>query len=177
MTPDVDMQFEVSDKVVHPKHGAGQIVDVEQLDLMAGFTYYYVITFNGQGLTVRVPVRKAGEIGVRPIMSDAKLATVLNTLRSLPAELPDDYKARQSQIRERMRSGKPLQLAEAVRDLFWHRELAYLTKVDSELMSKAREVLAQEMAYATNSEVAEINARIDAALEGAKARAVEELPA
>lgn len=166
----VSLPYAVNDKVVHPKHGAGEITGVEQLDLIQGFRHYYVINIFGKELTVRIPVRKADELGLRPIMSAEVMNQVLNTLRALPNALPEDYKERQNLVRKRLKTGEPQELAAVVRDLFWHGELAHLTKVDKDLLADARETLVEEMACAMELKPIEVATRIDAALNGALVR-------
>ena len=158
------MQFSVGQKVIHPRYGVGRIINVEHQELVEGFKHYYVIKIPDKRLTVRVPMRKTDELGVRPVMSRAKLARVLDTLRSMPRQLPEDSKERQTRIREKLRTGRPIQIAKAVRDLTWHKRLAHFTKPDSDLLSRGRELLAAEIALVTDSEVADVNKTIDAAL-------------
>lgn len=170
-------EFAVSDKVVHPQHGAGQITGVEHQELMAGFKHYYVIDIHDKDLTVRVPVRKADELGIRRIMSSTELAEALNILRGLPQLLPDDYKKRQAQVQKRLLTSSPLRLAEVIRDLFWHGELDHLTKTDERLLKEGRDKLAAEMAFAIDSDLSGIMERIDAALKRADVGSVRAVAA
>ena len=163
------MKFAVGDKVVHPQHGFGQIAGLERLDLVEGFERYYVIEILDQGLTVHVPVCKAEELGIRPIMSHAKLVYVLEALCGKPCQLSEDYRERQALIRERLAVGGPLRIAEIVRDLTWHERRAHLTKADSELLTKGLRLLAAEIAIVTDTEVADAKQTIDTALTPAKA--------
>jgi CarD family transcriptional regulator len=158
------MEFSVGDKVVHPRCGFGQVVGLERLDLVDGFERYYAIRIPDQGLTVHVPVRKAVELGVRPVMSRAKLARVLDMLRGKPRLLSEDYKERQAWIRERLEAGSPLRIAEIVRDLTWHERRAHLTKADSDLLARGRQFLSAEIALVTNTDVADAKHAIDVAL-------------
>jgi CarD family transcriptional regulator len=164
------MQFSVGDKVVHPHYGPGWIASVERWESTDGEKSYYVIEIPGQGLTVRIPVRKANEMGMRPAMSPSTLSQVLSTLCSRPRELPDDYKERQEQIDAEVRTGQVMQLAEAVRDLSWHRERAHLTKRDSDLLKQGQALLAAEMALVSGDDISDsielIESTITAAMAG-----------
>ena len=164
MTQNTSLQYAVSDKIVHPHYGAGTITGVEQLDLIAGYERYYVIDMFEKQLTVRVPVRKVDELGIRKVMSSEILDRVLNTLRDIPDPLPEEYKTRQSEVRKRLQAGQPLETAAVVRDLFWHGQLDHLTKTDVVLLDQGRNLLAVEMALASDSDIAVVHQRIDAAL-------------
>lgn len=158
------MEFAVGDKVMCPNRGAGTIVGVEHQELVEGFEHYYVIEIHSQRLILRVPIRKMKELGVRPVMPQDELTRVWDTLRKPPRRLVDDFKERQEQIRQELRSGKPLEIAKAVRDLTWREQYAYLTKADSGLLAQGRGLLADEMALVMDKEVVEAEQMIDAAL-------------
>jgi RNA polymerase-interacting CarD/CdnL/TRCF family regulator len=94
-------------------------------------------------------------MGMRPAISPSSLPQVLSTLRSRPRELPDDYKERQEQIDAEVKTGEVMQLAQAVRDLTWHRERAHLTKRDSDLLKQGQELLAAEMALVSGDDISD----------------------
>ncbi len=167
------MEFSVGDKVVHPHHGPGQITGVEHRELLDGKKRYYVIEIPSMQLTVRVPRHKVDHVGVRPAMSHAKVARVLDTLRSRPGQLPKDHKERQESVWEKIRTSRPILTAEAVRDLTWRSQYAHLTKKDSELLKRGQDYLAAEMALVSDSEVSEASAKIESALAVAMAARME----
>jgi len=149
------MEFSVGDHVVHPKYGAGKITGAEQIDLVKGFEHYYAIEIEEKGLIVRVPVRKMDELGVRPVMAQSRLKRVLDTLRGAPRQLSADYKIRQAGTKEKLRTGRPLKIAEVVRDLTWHKRQKNLSGTESRLLDRGRELLAIEMALVTDTKPAE----------------------
>ena len=163
------MQFSVGDKVVHPHHGPGSVVKIERRELLDGAKRYYVIEIPGQRLTLHVPVRKAGEIGIRLAMSQSRFPRVLGLLRSRPHLLPKDYKERQEQIGAKLKTGRVMQLARVVRDLTWHRKLAHLTKTDTDCLKQGRELLAAEMALVSGDAVSDASKLIEATLIAAMA--------
>lgn len=161
------MQFSIGDKIVHPHRGPGRIVDVEQREFLEGVKRYYVIEIPVYGMTVHVPVRRAVELGVRSAMPRAKIARVLDILRSKPHRLAKDYKERQEIVWEKIKTGSPIATAEAVRDLTWRRHRAHLTKKDSELLKRGQDFLAAEMALVLDTDVSEANESIESALDAA----------
>jgi CarD family transcriptional regulator len=167
------MEFAVGDKVVHPHHGPGQVTGLEHREFLDGKKRYYVIEIPAMELTVRVPRRRVDHVGVRPAMSRAKVARVLETLRSEPDLLPHDHKERQESVWEKIRTSRPIPTAEAVRDLAWRSQYAHLTKKDSELLKRGQDFLAAEIALVSDSEVSEACERIDAALAMATAARME----
>lgn len=140
------MDYSIGDKVMHPRHGGGTVTAIEEVELVEGFERYYAIEIPEHSMTLHIPMRKADELGIRPVMRESKLERVLETLRSLPKELADNYKARQAAIRKRLDTGRPLQVAGAVRDLYWRQEQDSLTQVDTKLLNRARDILSAEIA-------------------------------
>lgn len=158
------MDFSVGDKVLYASRGAGTIIALEHQELVDGFEDYYVIEMRSQRLTLRIPVRMMGELGVRQVMRRDELSIVWETLKGIPQSLPDDFKERQEQIKQRLRTGRPLDIVEAVRDLSWRELQAYLTKADSRLLARSRELLADELALVLDKENAEVEQMLDEAL-------------
>ncbi len=144
------MEFSVGDQVVHPKHGVGQITGQEQLQLVEGFENYFVIDVGNRGLVVRVPIRKMEELGVRPIMTQSKLPRIMDTLRDTPYRLSANFKARQSQAKEKIKTGRPLKIAEVVRDFSWRKHRKSLSAADARLLDQSLTLLSAEIAMVTN---------------------------
>jgi CarD family transcriptional regulator len=165
------MQFSVGDKVVHPHHGPGLIVSMERKELLDGKKRYYVIEIPTKELTVYVPRRAVDQVGVRPAMSQARLAIVLDRLESKPLNLPEDYKERQEAVWEKLKPGRAMQTAEVVRDLSWHKERAHLTRKDSELLARGTRWLAAEMALVSGADISDVEQTIETALAVAMATA------
>jgi CarD family transcriptional regulator len=159
------MQFSIGDLVVHPHHGPGRITGIEYKELSDGPRNYYVIEIPNQGLTVHVPGRNIDQIGMRRAMPEATLLRVLDTLQAKPHLLPTDYKERQEQVWKQLRTGRPLMVARAIRDLTWHERVEHLTKKDSELLKRGVDMLAGEMALITGTDLAEAQQRIRAAID------------
>jgi CarD family transcriptional regulator len=161
------MQFSVGDKVVHPHHGPGQIIGVERREFLDGKKLYYEITIPAEELSVYLTSAAMTKIGVRPAMHLARLARVLAKLESQPDYLPDDFKKRQDLVCEKLNTGRVMQVAEAIRDLAWHKKRDHLTKRDTDLLAQGKNRLASEMALVSGAEVSDMVTRIDDTLAAA----------
>ncbi len=169
------MEFSVGDKVMHPRFGAGKITGETHRELVKGFEHYFVIEVIYTGATAYVPMCKMTELGVRRVMSQTKISQVLSILRGMPVVLSSDYKQRQAGVQEKLRTCRPVQVAEAVRDLTWHRERKHLTQKDEALLNQGRELLASEIALATDVQVSDAQETIDTMLQVALTRVHDEL--
>lgn len=148
-------QYAINDTIVHPTHGIGRIVDIKHEELVEGFEHFYVIEVPEKSMIIHIPMRKMEKVGIRPTMSSAVFPQVLEALRSQPETLPDDYKTRQKDIRNRLTLGLPVDVAEVVRDLTWHEKRMGLTKADSDLLSKGLTLLADEIAVIQSIDTAD----------------------
>ena len=81
------MQFEIGDQVVHPQHGVGQVVKLEDKEFESGvIRRYYEISMKG-GSTIWVPV-DLGTVGLRKPAGRSEIARCRKILTSRPAPLP-----------------------------------------------------------------------------------------
>ena len=101
------------------------------------------------------------DMGVRPAMSRARLPRVFARLQDEPRILPDDYKVRQEEVWEQLRTGRIMLLAEVLRDLSWHEEREHLTKKDAEYLARAKDRLVAELALVSGTEASDMEKRID----------------
>lgn len=158
------MEFSVGQTLIHPYHGAGKVLDIENKELVEGFEHYYVIHFEGNELTTRIPVRNADDFGLRSVMSDDKFDRAMAILSQEPEELPSHFKSRRAQVEDMIRSGQPIKIAEAVRDLTWRKKDEHLTKADRRLLMEGKDLLVDEMSLVTDSDPEEVRVKMEEAL-------------
>ena len=61
----IRLEFKATDFVVYPAHGVGQILSIEEQTVAGASLEFFVIFFKKSRMTVRVPVRKAANVGMR----------------------------------------------------------------------------------------------------------------
>ena len=76
--------FTVGDHVVYPAHGVGQVQGIETQEVAGLKLEVYVITFDHEKMTLRVPVNKADSVGMRKLSSDKTMLAALETLKGKP---------------------------------------------------------------------------------------------
>jgi len=86
--------FKKGDYIVYPAHGVGRVTGVEK-ETVAGFDIeVYVVSFEQDKMTLRVPTAKAIASGMRPLANDKVLADALKTLRGKAKVKPRNMKPR-----------------------------------------------------------------------------------
>lgn len=156
--------FEIGDKVVHPQHGIGQIVRLEDREFERGDTRrYYQIDIPG-GSTLWVPVDLPNS-GLRRLARKSDLARCREILQARPLPLTQDGRVRQSELVARLKQGTIAVQCEVVRDLsaFVAHKPAYGT-ITAFLEAMLR-VLCQEWALVQETTLSEAMTEISSLLD------------
>jgi CarD family transcriptional regulator len=154
--------FEVGDKVFHPVHGAGFVIEVKERRSLGNPKRYYSVKLLSQPKTLlMVPVKGAQEIGLRPSITRSQLGQVWSVLRAEPDDLPTDNEQRYEVLRDRLRGGNVLQIAAALRDMAWREgQGCRLTKQGKQLYDESLALLAGEVAIIQDSDLSTAEAQI-----------------
>ena len=78
------LQFSSNEYVVYPAHGVGKIVSIEEQEIAGTSLELYVVAFEKDKMTLRVPTNKAEEIGMRSLSSPDVVTQALTTLKVNP---------------------------------------------------------------------------------------------
>jgi CarD family transcriptional regulator len=154
--------FQIGDKVFHPVHGAGTVVEVKERHSLGNARRYYSIALLSQPKTVlMVPVKAAQEIGLRSPLQQSDLDQVWGVLKDDPETLPTDHEQRYALLRDRLREGNTLHIATVLRDMAWREEKERrLTKQGKGLYEESLALLAGEVALVQNSDLSTAHAQI-----------------
>ena len=141
--------FRTNDWVVYPAHGVGRIISVVEQEVAGIKLELFVINFDKDKMTLRVPVAKATSIGMRRLSSPDVVATALQTLIGRARIKRTMWSRRAQEYEAKINSGDLISIAEVVRDL--HRasgqpEQSYSERqlYEAALGRMAREVAAVE---------------------------------
>ena len=156
--------FSVHDKVVYPHHGAATIVKRERREFDGTRTDFFVLEVAIDQLILRVPVDKAVDLGVRPVISKTAARRVLATFREEPLEAGANWSRWYKLLTEKINSGDIYQVAEVVRDLTHAQQLKGISPALKRMLSKARMILASELRFALNLTEEDAVKRLDRAL-------------
>ena len=74
--------FRPNEFVVYPAHGVGQIVTIEEQEVAGLVLELFVISFEKDKMTLRVPTNKAVEVGMRSLSSPDVVSKATTTTKS-----------------------------------------------------------------------------------------------
>jgi len=110
--------FKVSEFVVYPAHGVGQIVAVEDQEV-AGFRLeLFVINFAKDKMTLRVPTSKVVGVGMRKLSDPEVARKSLDILTGRARVKRTMWSRRAQEYEAKINSGDINAIAEVVRDLY-----------------------------------------------------------
>jgi CarD family transcriptional regulator len=142
------MTYKAGDRVVYPHHGAAIIEDTEMIELNGEERKYFVLKTAHDDLTVRVPVDKVDEVGMRPPISLEDVEDLFVLLSKKDVREPANWSRRFKNHQEKLKSGDVYQVAEVVRNLALREKAKGLSAGEKNMYTKARKVLVSELSFA-----------------------------
>ena len=140
--------FEVGDKVVYPHHGAGTVVKKEKREILGQTREYLTIQILHNDMTVNVPVENAEQVGLRTVIDEDLVNTVVKALTAGESEMPKNWNRRFKHNRDKMKTGDIFELAEVVKNLNLRDHEKGLSTGEKQMFVKAKKILASELMYA-----------------------------
>ena len=140
------IEFNNGETVVYPKHGVGEIIKIESMEISSIKTMFYVVKMEQSKLTIRVPIEKQEEVGLRKISSKKVINEVYEVLKLKPKIRRIMWSRRAQEYDGKIFSGDPIKIAEVVRDLFRKNTQAEQSYSERQMFQIAIERLARELA-------------------------------
>jgi CarD family transcriptional regulator len=110
--------FAAGDLVVYPTHGVGKITSIETQEIAGHTLNVFVVSFDKDRMTLRVPLAKARVSGLRKLSSRKEMDVALSKLRGRSRAKRTMWSRRAQEYQAKIASGDPGSIAEVVRDLF-----------------------------------------------------------
>jgi len=150
MTPGMsktnNSEFRPNDYVVYPAHGVGQIVSIEEQDIVGLTLELFVISFEKDKMTLRVPTNKAAEVGMRTLSSPDVVSKAMTTLKGKARVKKAMWSRRAQEYEQKINSGDLIAIAEVVRDLHRADDQREQSYSERQLYEAALERLTREVA-------------------------------
>ena len=152
--------FKVGDTVVYPSHGVGQIT-AEEIQIVAGCEMpLYVISFEKDKMTLRVPKSRAIKTGLRHLTSSNDFEEAISVLKQKAKVTKGMWSKRAQEYEQKINSGNVIRIAEVLRDL--HRNVGEADRSYSErvIYEAALERLSNEYAASVGLEKDDAHAKL-----------------
>jgi len=158
------VEFKIGETVVYPKHGVGEIIKMESMEIANIKTMFYVVKMEQSKLTIRVPIDKQEEVGLRKISTKKIIDEVFEILKLKPKIRRIMWSRRAQEYDTKIFSGDPVKIAEVVRDLFRKNTQSEQSYSERQMFQVAIERLAREVAAVEKTDYFQTTEKIETIL-------------
>ncbi|MGB0798187.1 MAG: CarD family transcriptional regulator [Planktomarina sp.] len=158
------LDFRPDEFVVYPAHGVGKIVNVEEHEVAGISLEMFVVAFEKDKMTLRVPTHKALDVGMRPLASPDVVQMAMTTLRGKAKVKRAMWSRRAQEYEQKINSGDLIAIAEVVRDLHRTDDQREQSYSERQLYEAALERLTREIAAVNNADEAMAGEEINSVL-------------
>jgi CarD family transcriptional regulator len=163
------LDFRANDYVVYPAHGVGRILTIEEQEIAGTKLELFVISFEKDKMTLRVPTAKASSVGMRSLSSPDLVEQALKTLKGKAKVKRAMWSRRAQEYEQKINSGDLISLAEVVRDLHRAEDQPEQSYSERQLYEAALERLTREVAAVERLDEKNAAQKVGEVLEAKKA--------
>lgn len=138
--------FKINEFIVYPAHGVGQIVNIEEQEVAGLSLELFVINFEQDKMTLRVPVGKVASVGMRKLSDDDAVDKALVTVTGRARIKRTMWSRRAQEYEAKINSGDLQSIAEVVRDLYRSDTQPEQSYSERQLYEAALDRMAREVA-------------------------------
>lgn len=160
------LDFRPNEFVVYPAHGVGKIISIEEQEIAGINLELFVIAFEKDKMTLRVPTHKATEVGMRSLSSPDVVSKAMTTLKGKAKVKRAMWSRRAQEYEQKINSGDLIAIAEVVRDLHRTDDQREQSYSERQLYEAALERLTREVAAVAGSDEVSAQKEVDEVLMG-----------
>jgi CarD family transcriptional regulator len=138
--------FRTNEYIVYPAHGVGRIMAIEEQEIAGAKLELFVINFDKDKMTLRVPTTKLESVGMRKLSEDKIVKKALTTLKGKARVKRTMWSRRAQEYEAKINSGDLISIAEVVRDLYRSEAQPEQSYSERQLYEAALDRMARELA-------------------------------
>jgi CarD family transcriptional regulator, regulator of rRNA transcription len=138
--------FRATEYIVYPAHGVGRIVGIEEQEIAGMALELFVISFDKEKLTLRVPTGKLASVGMRKLSEEPVVKKAMETLKGRARVKRTMWSRRAQEYVAKINSGDLVSIAEVVRDLYRSEAQPEQSYSERQLYEDALDRMAREIA-------------------------------
>jgi CarD family transcriptional regulator, regulator of rRNA transcription len=153
--------FRTNEYVVYPAHGVGKIASIEEQEIAGASLELFVINFEQDKMTLRVPTSKLESVGMRKLSDDKTVKKALQILKGKARVKRTMWSRRAQEYEAKINSGDLISIAEVVRDLYRSEAQPEQSYSERQLYEAALDRMAREIAAVDKIDAETASAKID----------------
>jgi CarD family transcriptional regulator len=138
--------FKTNEFIVYPAHGVGRIIGIEEQEIAGMSLELFVINFEKEKLTLRVPTGKLQSVGMRKLADDDIVKRAMEILKGRARIKRTMWSRRAQEYVAKINSGDLISIAEVVRDLYRSDAQPEQSYSERQLYEDALDRMAREIA-------------------------------
>jgi CarD family transcriptional regulator len=138
--------FRTNEQIVYPAHGVGRIVSIDEEEFAETKLELFVIHFEKDKMTLRVPTEKSERVGMRKLSADNVVKKAMTTLKGKARVKRTMWSRRAQEYEAKINSGSLVSIAEVVRDLYRSESQPEQSYSERQLYEAALDRMAREVA-------------------------------
>ncbi|TVR71565.1 MAG: CarD family transcriptional regulator [Spirochaetaceae bacterium] len=157
--------FKIDQRIVYPLQGVGQIQELVEMPFKGETILYYVIYIPVSDMTVKVPVDRAEQLGIRAIVPRTESERALEMFSEDFEPIPADWKMRYQMNLDLLKQGSILDIASVVRTLYQRKKVKELPIMERKLYDSALQLLVDEISFSLGISTDEVEEMVFSKLE------------
>jgi CarD family transcriptional regulator len=158
--PRSKLRYKKNQQIVYPLQGVGKVISIEERPFRAIRLLYYIIYLEVSDMTVMVPVERADELGIRPIVDKRESQKALKLISEDYEPIPADWKLRYQMNLDLLKKGSVLDIATVVRALYHRSRIKELPILERKLYDNALRLLVDEISFSLDKSKVEVEALV-----------------
>jgi len=144
--------FKTNELIVYPAHGVGRIIGIEEQEIAGISLELFVIEFDKDKMTLRVPTSKLSSVGMRKLAEDGVMKKAMDTLKGKARIKRTMWSRRAQEYEAKINSGDLVAIAEVVRDLYRSEAQPEQSYSERQLYEAALDRMSRELAAVDSSD-------------------------
>ena len=162
--------FRTGEYIVYPAHGVGRIVSIDEQEIAGAKLELFVINFEKDKMTLRVPTAKLQSVGMRKLAEEKIVKKALGTLKGKARVKRTMWSRRAQEYEAKINSGDLIAISEVVRDLYRSQAQPEPSYSERQLYEQAIDRMSREVAVVEKITESEAVTKIEKAIEASPRR-------
>ncbi len=159
--------FSDGDLVVYPAHGVGKLLAIETQHVAGYELKVFVIAFEKNRMTLRLPMAKAREAGLRALSTRDDIEIAYKTLKKKFSVKKTIWARRAQEYEMKISSGSLTSIAEVLRELYRKEDQQEQSYSERQIYQSAMQRLAAEVSAVAQCDETEVVKTVEEILQAA----------
>jgi CarD family transcriptional regulator len=156
------VQFQVGDNAVYPAQGVAAVTGIVEMEIAGKVQKFYSLKVLDSEMTIRVPVEKAEQVGLRPVVREGQIREVFDILREKDVHVDKQtWNRRYRGFMEKIKTGSLFEVAEVFRDLYRLKTTKTLSFGERRMLDTAKNLIVKELSVAKKTTELKVEKEIE----------------